>query len=305
MTRLYSSISTETTLNAGINTTQTTMQVPSTAAATALLGGVTLAAGNVDIFTVVIDPDTVNEEIVFVTAVSGDTFTVSRGQAGTGTAGVSGIAHSAGATIRHVLTSSDLIYFRNGVVTADAAVPNSTLTAKGSILTATAASTPSGLAVGTNGQYLKADSTTATGLAWSTLPPSGKILQVVQATYASSVSNSTANLTDTGLTATITPSSASSKVLIMYYHNWDKTVNNALNAVYIELQRGSTALCNSSILGYSNTTALALFGSHHQSFLDSPATTSAVTYKTQMRNILAAVAANTSNGIMILMEVGA
>jgi hypothetical protein len=113
MTREYSSISVATTLNSGINTTATTMVLPSVAAATALLGGVTLAPGNVDIFTVAIDPDTINEEIVYVTGVSGDTLTISRGQADTGTAGVSGIAHSAGASIKHVLTSDDLIFFRN------------------------------------------------------------------------------------------------------------------------------------------------------------------------------------------------
>jgi hypothetical protein len=114
MTREYSSISVETTLNSGINTTATTMVLPSVSAATALLGGVSLAAGNVDIFTVAIDVDTINEEIVYVTGVSGDTLTISRGQAGTGTPGVSGIAHSAGASVKHVLTSDDLIFFRNG-----------------------------------------------------------------------------------------------------------------------------------------------------------------------------------------------
>ena len=113
MTREYSSISVETTLNSGINTTTTTMTVPSVAAATALLGGITLDPGNVDIFTVAIDHNTVNEEIVYVTGVSGDTFTISRGQAGTGTAGVSGITHNAGASVKHVLTSDDLILFRN------------------------------------------------------------------------------------------------------------------------------------------------------------------------------------------------
>jgi hypothetical protein len=112
MTRQYSSISVETTLASGINTTATTLTV-ATGTATALLGGITLASGNVDIFTVALDVDTINEEIVFVTNVSGDTLTISRGQAGTGTAGVSGIAHTAGATIKHVLTSSDLIFFRN------------------------------------------------------------------------------------------------------------------------------------------------------------------------------------------------
>ena len=112
MTRQYSSISVETTLASSINTTATTITV-ATGTATALMGGITLAPSNVDIFTVALDVDTVNEEIVFVTGVSGDTLTISRGQAGTGTAGVSGVAHTAGATVKHVLTSSDLIFFRN------------------------------------------------------------------------------------------------------------------------------------------------------------------------------------------------
>jgi len=90
------------------------MTLPSVGAVTLLMGGVTLAANNVDIFTVALDHDTINEEIVYVTGVSGDTLTISRGQAGTGTAGVSGLSHTAGASIKHVLTSSDLIFFRGG-----------------------------------------------------------------------------------------------------------------------------------------------------------------------------------------------
>ena len=113
MTREYSSISVETTLNSGVNTTATNLVLPSSAAVTALLGGVSLAPSNADIFTVALDHDTINEEIVYVTAVSGDTLTISRGQAGTGTPGVSGIAHSAGASVKHVMTSDDLIFFRD------------------------------------------------------------------------------------------------------------------------------------------------------------------------------------------------
>lgn len=112
MTRQYSSTSNATTLASSINTTVTSLTV-ATGTGTALMGGVTLAGGNVDIFTVALDPDTVNEEIVYVTARSGDTLTISRGQAGTGTPGVSGIAHTSGAAIKHVLTSDDLIFFRN------------------------------------------------------------------------------------------------------------------------------------------------------------------------------------------------
>jgi hypothetical protein len=137
------------------------MVLPSVAAATALLGGVSLAPGNVDIFTVAIDVDTINEEIVYVTGVSGDTLTISRGQAGTGTPGVSGIAHSAGATIKHVLTSSDLIYFNT-------AIQPDTLTAKGDIYAASASATVGRVAVGTNGQVLTADSSQTRGLAWTT-----------------------------------------------------------------------------------------------------------------------------------------
>lgn len=282
MTRKYSSISVETTLASGINTTQTTMQVVSSAAATSLLGGQTLAAGNVDIFTVVIDPDTASEEIVFITDVSGDTFTVSRGQAGTGSAGVSGIAHSAGATVRHVLTSSDLDFFRNGVATADAAIAKSTLTAKGNILTATASATPAVLSVGTNGQVLKADSTTASGLAWSS--DLGKVLQVVTAIQNSGIIYTTSTtLVDTGLSATITPSSSSSKILVLVNQNGIyKDTSNADNSLQLVLLRGSTQVASfGGTAGWTDTASTNAVGGVGLTYLDTPATTSALTYKTQ------------------------
>ena len=114
MTRKYSSTSVETTLASAINTNVTSMTV-ATGTAAALMGGVSLGAGNVDIFTVAIDVDTINEEIVYVTDISGDTLTISRGRAGTGTPAVSGIAHSSGATVKHVLSSDDLNDFEAGL----------------------------------------------------------------------------------------------------------------------------------------------------------------------------------------------
>ena len=113
MTRKFSSISVETTLASGISNSATSMTV-ATGTGSALLGGVTLAAGNVDQFTVAIDPDTQNEEIVFITAVSSDTFTIVRGRAGT-----SAISHSGGATIKHVLTSDDLNAFTTAISPVD------------------------------------------------------------------------------------------------------------------------------------------------------------------------------------------
>ena len=168
MTRKYSTTSVATTLAASINTTATSMTVAA-GTGSALMGGVTLAAGNVDSFAVALDVDTQNEEIVWITQVATDTFTISRGQAGTGTAGVSGIAHTAGATVKHVLTGDDATFFTAGVATADAAIPKAIVTAKGDILAASASGVPDNLAVGTNGQYLVADSAQTLGIKWATL----------------------------------------------------------------------------------------------------------------------------------------
>jgi hypothetical protein len=129
----------------------------------ALMGGVTLAAGNVDIFTVALDVDTQNEEVVYITAASSDTFTIVRGQAGT-----SAISHTGGATVKHVLTSADLNFYTAGVATADAAVPESVVTAKADLLVASASGVVDNLAVGTNNQVLTADSAATLGVKWAT-----------------------------------------------------------------------------------------------------------------------------------------
>ena len=162
MTRKYSSISVETTLASGISNSATTMTVAA-GTGSALMGGVTLAAGNVDQFTVALDVDTQNEEVVFVTAVSSDTLTIVRGRAGT-----SAISHTGGATVKHVLTSDDLTFYTTGVATADAAVPESIVTAKADLLVASASGVVDNLAVGTNNQVLTADSTATLGVKWAT-----------------------------------------------------------------------------------------------------------------------------------------
>ena len=109
MTRKYSTTSVNTTLAVGISSTATTATVTSATAA-GLLGGVSLGVGNVDQFAIAIDHDTANEEIVWVTGVTTDTLTIVRGRAGT-----SNVAHSAGASVKHVLTGEDLTYFTTSI----------------------------------------------------------------------------------------------------------------------------------------------------------------------------------------------
>ena len=202
MTRKFSSISVESTLASGISNSQTTLTV-ATGTGSALLGGVTLAAGNVDQFTLALDPDTNNEEIVFATAVAADTFTIVRGRASS-----SAVTHSGGATVRHVLTSDDLTFFTTGVATADAAVPKSTVTTKGDVIAATASATVTRVAVGANDTVLTADSTTASGLKWATPVQAALTLNAKTANYtliASDV-NKLVTMSDAGTLTLTVPS---------------------------------------------------------------------------------------------------
>jgi len=101
-TRKYSSRSQQTTLSGALTSSGTSATVVS---ATSLLGGTTLAAN--ETFTIVIDPDTALEEIVDIKStsgnpVSGNTLTIERGRDGS-----SGVAHSAGAVVRHMAIGRD------------------------------------------------------------------------------------------------------------------------------------------------------------------------------------------------------
>ncbi len=139
------------------------------------MGGVTLAAGNVDSFGVALDVDTQNEEVVWVTNVSGDTLTIVRAKAGT-----SAISHTAGATIKHVFTGDDATFFTTGTATADGAVPKSTVTAKGDLIVGTASGVVARQGVGANDYVLTADSTQANGIKWSAVAGGDVTLNGVQ-----------------------------------------------------------------------------------------------------------------------------
>ena len=113
----------------------------------------------------------------------------------------------------------------------------------------------------------------------------GKCLQVVTGTTTTKVTNSTDDLADTGLTVNITPVSSSNKVLIMGTQaNCFKSVDNAGTSMHLRLFRDTTEILEiaNRILLTDTTLEQAQNASFH--CLDSPSSTSQITYKTQFRN---------------------
>jgi len=193
---------------------------------------------------------------------------------------------------------------------ANAAIPAAIVDAKGDLIAATAADTVARLPVGSNGQVLTADSTTATGMKWATAAAGGgKVLQVVGATYATSTSNSTTTEADTGLTVSITPTANTSKILVLVNQSSIyKTAGNVNNEIELKLYRGATSLALSRGL-FTGTLLDLNIGSISFGYLDSPATTSSTTYKTTFKNTNASatvyVQKDNSTSTIVLMEIGA
>jgi hypothetical protein len=187
--------------------------------------------------------------------------------------------------------------------------------AKGDIIAATAADTVSKLTVGANDTVLTADSSEATGLKWAAPAGGGKVLQVVSVKYSTQVGTTSVNtFIDTGLEATITPSSASSKIMIFTvckYINTNSADQNGI--VAFQLIRGATV-----IFKPFNPNNLEGVGPQARevstlSYIDSPSTTSATTYKLQglQKDYISSggrglyFQTDGADSSMILMEIGA
>lgn len=173
------------------------------------------------------------------------------------------------------------------------------------------ANTNTRLPIGSTGQVL----TVSSGVpAWVTPAGGNKVLQVVTATTTTSVTNTTTTYADTNLTASITPSATSSKILVMVSQQVESYRSGSYGAgLTIQILRGATAIwapIRPSLYGAFGVTGDAeMIGIVNMSYLDSPSTTSSTTYKTQFKADSASSSAKCQNGSslssIILMEIGA
>jgi len=135
----------------------------------------------------------------------------------------------------------------------------------------------------------------------------GKVLQVVTATDGTGLSSSSTSYVDTGLSASITPSSSSNKVLVIVttgVHGIDTASTTGLK---LKLVRDSTDLIEQSSWG-SHPTITYIYGQGHCfNYLDSPSSTSSTTYKLQYKSNDGTnhVLENASTAVMTLLEVSA
>ena len=163
----------------------------------------------------------------------------------------------------------------------------SNIDAKGDLLAGTADNTIGRVAVGSNGQVLVADSAQSTGLKWATAS-SGKIAQVVTATTATETSSTSTTYADvTNLTVSITPTSATSTIQIsvtagcLAYRSVD-----GLAAAALQIVRGSTSIADfGRVAGGFINGEHTVYGMAGLTYVDSPATTSATTYKVQLKTV--------------------
>ena len=135
-----------------------------------------------------------------------------------------------------------------------------------------------------------------------------RVLQVVTATTTTITTSASTTYAASGLSASITPQSASSKILVMTSNSIAKTAGDVNNGLFLRLRRGSTVLQTQGYVLFTGT-GLIQVGTTSFICLDSPNTTSATTYDVQFANFVAAsqveIQANNSPSTITLMEISA
>jgi len=112
----------------------------------------------------------------------------------------------------------------------------------------------------------------------------GHILQVVQGTYATETATTSSSYVDTGLSVNITPSATSSKILVITTHHTHFNRSFDYGGGYIKVLRDSTSIDEIREWMQVGTGSYVAVGRTVVStVLDSPSTTSQITYKSQFK----------------------
>ena len=109
----------------------------------------------------------------------------------------------------------------------------------------------------------------------------GSIIQVVNFVTTSEVSTNGTSFIDSGVSTNITPSSTSSKILVLY--TLHQFINASSGESRVKLFRDSTELLLTGYMVYNGGSAGMAQGTHH--YLDSPSTTSSTTYNVQFNSV--------------------
>lgn len=183
-----------------------------------------------------------------------------------------------------------------------------TITTNGDLIYGTGSGTYTRRAIGSTGNIL----TVAGGIpTWAA--PASKVLQVVFASTNTATTVASTTYTDSTLTATITPTLNTSKVLVIYDQKMQATRSAAACGGLVQLLRGASSIQDLQQVLDANFGAASsgMAGSFGASYLDSPATTSATTYKTQVKTNTTAnsgqvvAQAGSTVSTITLLEIGA
>jgi hypothetical protein len=200
------------------------------------------------------------------------------------------------------------------VWSADAAGMTNPMTTTADIIYSSSGSTPARLGIGSTDDVL----TVAGGVpTWAAPASGGKILQVVQGSYSTYTLIASTSYNNTGLSVSITPSSATSKIFVMVAQAALLYRNEASIGASLQLLRDATPILvpgGTSMhynIGVGSGSQLTTANVAPIFYIDEPATTSSTTYKTQGKITTTANGAglycqnDDTQSYMILMEIGA
>ena len=174
----------------------------------------------------------------------------------------------------------------------------------GELITYDTSGDPTTVPTGSSGEVLTSNGAGTTPT-FQAAAGGGKVLQVVQGYTSTTAGTTGTTYVDSNLTATITPTLATSKVLVVVHQSACYT-NVIGDAIHLNLMKDTTQLVE--WCKYYGQTSTQINTTNSLSYLDSPSTTSATTYKTQLKKSIGGgtggAQANSTYSTITLMEIG-